>query len=150
MGKMGQDELAGSGCRGSLGWSWGGNLIDGTATAGVLGGRGSGWPVAQPVLGNGKKKPEAVQPGVTKQRWPRPSTGQPSPAAGGPGPAQALLLPQEWLVQLTFEPGPALGQRVARVSLGERLSYLRVQGRDSRGPRDQLSLPSSVSKPSAD
>ncbi|KAH0503054.1 Protein Wnt-4 [Microtus ochrogaster] len=37
---------------------WWGNLIDGTAVAGVLGGQGSRWQIAKPVLSNSRKKPK--------------------------------------------------------------------------------------------
>lgn len=49
-------ELAGSGSRGGLGWQ--GNLINGMAMARVLGGRGSRWQIAKPVLHGGRKEPK--------------------------------------------------------------------------------------------
>lgn len=52
-------ELAGSSNRGGRGW-WG-NLIDGTAVARVLGGRGSRWQIAKPVLSSGRKEPKLGQ-----------------------------------------------------------------------------------------
>lgn len=110
-----------SGCsRGSLGW-WG-NLIDGTAMAGVLGGQGGRWQIAGPVLNNSRKKPKQGQqnrPGKAGMA----SLRQPA--------HQALALPlPETAVQSIFEPDPAPGSvNGTHVSLGERLSHRWALGR---------------------
>lgn len=138
--KMGH-ELAGSSSRGSLGW-WD-NLINGTAVARVVGGRGSRWQIAKPVRSSGRKKPTL---GQCNQNGRRSGDGggppRASPARRRPTPITSRLSvsPRNGLCSRYLSPARLRSQQVAHVSLGERLSHLRVQREGSQGPQDQSDL----------